>query len=150
MVYPLSNVSILKLANLKETVCEYMVSDRQLEYMYVDHFKVATLFCLWLSCSNPNTWWQMTWASTVALVTDIVEGNLKATMRLILALAAHFKPGSVKQPQPQPQGLVALRNKVTRTPSAAAAAAEAAAAIGEASRAAASVGRHMNAPYRHR
>ncbi|XP_021372022.1 dixin-like isoform X2 [Mizuhopecten yessoensis] len=27
---------------------------------------------------------------------DIVEGNLKATMRLILALAAHFKPHSVK------------------------------------------------------
>ncbi|XP_053819250.1 dixin isoform X5 [Vidua macroura] len=25
---------------------------------------------------------------------DIVEGNLKSTMRLILALAAHFKPGS--------------------------------------------------------
>ncbi|XP_033758461.1 dixin-like isoform X3 [Pecten maximus] len=27
---------------------------------------------------------------------DIVEGNLKSTMRLILALAAHFKPHSVK------------------------------------------------------
>ena len=28
---------------------------------------------------------------------DIVEGNLKSIMRLILALAAHFKPNSVKQ-----------------------------------------------------
>ncbi len=37
--------------------------------------------------------------------TDIVEGNLKAIMRLILALAAHFKPNSVKQsvhPRTQP------------------------------------------------
>ncbi|XP_067945316.1 dixin-like [Watersipora subatra] len=29
--------------------------------------------------------------------TDIVEGNMKSIMRLILALAAHFKPSSVKQ-----------------------------------------------------
>ena len=29
--------------------------------------------------------------------TDIVEGNIKSIMRLILALAAHFKPNSVKQ-----------------------------------------------------
>ena len=28
---------------------------------------------------------------------DIVEGNTKSIMRLILALAAHFKPNSVKQ-----------------------------------------------------
>ncbi|CAH1796809.1 unnamed protein product [Owenia fusiformis] len=30
-------------------------------------------------------------------VNDIVDGNLKAIMRLILALAAHYKPNSVKQ-----------------------------------------------------
>ena len=28
------------------------------------------------------------------LSSDIVEGNLKSIMRLVLALAAHFKPGS--------------------------------------------------------
>lgn len=27
---------------------------------------------------------------------DIVEGNLKAIMRLVLALAAHYKPNSVR------------------------------------------------------
>ncbi|ELU11676.1 hypothetical protein CAPTEDRAFT_226356 [Capitella teleta] len=32
-----------------------------------------------------------------ASATDIVEGNLKAVMRLILALAAHFSPRSVRQ-----------------------------------------------------
>ncbi|RLV86610.1 hypothetical protein DV515_00015877 [Chloebia gouldiae] len=31
---------------------------------------------------------------------DIVEGNLKSTMRLILALAAHFKPGSGRAGSP--------------------------------------------------
>ena len=31
------------------------------------------------------------------VITDIVEGNTKSLMRLILALAAHYKPGSVKQ-----------------------------------------------------
>ena len=30
-------------------------------------------------------------------VSDIVDGNLKSIMRLILALAAHFKPNSVRQ-----------------------------------------------------
>ena len=37
---------------------------------------------------------------------DIVDGNIKAIMRLILALAAHFKPRSVRQTatsSPQPQ-----------------------------------------------
>ncbi len=29
-------------------------------------------------------------------ISDIVDGNLKAIMRLILALAAHYKPNSVK------------------------------------------------------
>ncbi|KAK3699446.1 hypothetical protein QZH41_018616 [Actinostola sp. cb2023] len=79
---------------------------------------------------------------------EILEGNLKSTMRLILALAAHFKPGSVKQSVQYPPGTVpATARKIARTPSAAAAASEAAAAIAEASRAAASVGRHITSRY---
>ncbi|XP_077161485.1 dixin isoform X4 [Paroedura picta] len=35
---------------------------------------------------------------------DIVDGNLKSTMRLILALAAHFKPGSSKAASQAPSG----------------------------------------------
>jgi hypothetical protein len=83
------------------------------------------------------------------LSTEILEGNLKATMRLILALAAHFKPGSVKQSVQYQVGAVPTTGKkIARTPSAAAAASEAAAAIAEASRAAASVGRHITSRYR--
>jgi len=80
------------------------------------------------------------------LFSDIVDGNVKATMRLVLALAAHFKPGSVK-PSHQ-SALSPAQTKLTRSPSAAAAAAEAAAAIGEASRKAASAGRHIRMPFR--
>ena len=79
------------------------------------------------------------------LFSDVVEGNLKAIMRLILALAAHFKPGSVRQSSHV--GSVTGK-KVTRTPSAAAAAADAAAAIAEASRAAASIGRQYHTRHR--
>lgn len=79
---------------------------------------------------------------------EIVDGNLKATMRLVLALAAHFKPGSVKPPAHQSGLSPAQNTKLTRSPSAAAAAAEAAAAIGEASRKAASAGRHVHMPFR--
>ncbi|XP_048588939.1 dixin isoform X2 [Nematostella vectensis] len=75
---------------------------------------------------------------------EILEGSLKAIMRLILALAAHFKPGSVKQTvQNSSLHAAPTGRKVARTPSAAAAAAGAAAAIAEASRAAANVGRHI-------
>lgn len=77
---------------------------------------------------------------------EIVDGNLKATMRLVLALAAHFKPGSVKPNSHQ--GGSPSHTKLTRSPSAAAAAAEAAAAIGEASRKAASAGRQIHMPFR--
>lgn len=70
-------------------------------------------------------------------------------MRLILSLAAHFKPGSVKQSvQNTPGSLTVAGKRIARTPSAAAAASEAAAAIAEASRAAASVGRHITSRYR--
>ncbi|XP_069732504.1 dixin isoform X2 [Phaenicophaeus curvirostris] len=37
---------------------------------------------------------------------DIVDGNLKSIMRLILALAAHFKPGSGRVMQHSPAGTV--------------------------------------------
>ena len=33
----------------------------------------------------------------VYVISEIVDGNVKAIMRLILALAAHYKPNSVKQ-----------------------------------------------------
>lgn len=81
---------------------------------------------------------------------DIVDGNVKATMRLVLALAAHFKPGSVKPAANLSGSSVSpfQGTKLTRSPSAAAAAAEAAAAIGEASRKAASAGRHIRMPFR--
>lgn len=68
-------------------------------------------------------------------------------MRLVLALAAHFKPTSVKPPAHQ-SSQSATPTKLVRSPSAAAAAAEAAAAIGEASRKHASVGRHIRMPFR--
>lgn len=76
-----------------------------------------------------------------------MEGNAKATMRLVLALAAHFKPTSVKPPVHQ-SSQSGAPTKLVRSPSAAAAAAEAAAAIGEASRKHASVGRHIRMPFR--
>ncbi|CAH3189594.1 unnamed protein product [Porites evermanni] len=80
---------------------------------------------------------------------EIVDGNVKATMRLVLALAAHFKPGSVKPAAHQSGSAQSPQaTKLTRSPSAAAAAAEAAAAIGEASRKAASAGRHIRMPFR--
>lgn len=75
-----------------------------------------------------------------------MDGNVKATMRLVLALAAHFKPGSVKPAAHQ--AMSSTPTKLTRSPSAAAAAAEAAAAIGEASRKHASAGRHIKMPFR--
>ncbi|XP_077985605.1 dixin-like isoform X2 [Glandiceps talaboti] len=53
---------------------------------------------------------------------DIVDGNLKAMMRLILALAAHYKPSSVKQSGHHGK-------PVERTPSAAAVAANVAAGL---------------------
>ncbi|XP_033100238.1 dixin-like isoform X2 [Anneissia japonica] len=61
---------------------------------------------------------------------DIVDGNLKAIMRLILALAAHYKPSSVKQTPQTPQGTP--HHKPQRQQSFAAMAAGAAAAIRDA------------------
>lgn len=78
---------------------------------------------------------------------EIVDGNAKATMRLVLALAAHFKPTSVK-PSAHQSVQSATPAKLVRSPSAAAAAAEAAAAIGEASRKHASAGRHIRMPFK--
>ena len=41
---------------------------------------------------------------------EIVEGNLKSIMKLILAVAAHFKPSNIKQQQQ-----LANNNPVTRS-----------------------------------
>ncbi|XP_071508896.1 dixin-like [Diadema antillarum] len=85
---------------------------------------------------------------------DIVDGNLKAIMRLILALAAHYKPSSVKhasqqQAQGSPMGAAASpatpsssssQRKMARQPSFAAMAANAAAAIHDARKEAAGAG----------
>ncbi|XP_072165795.1 dixin-like isoform X3 [Diadema setosum] len=85
---------------------------------------------------------------------DIVDGNLKAIMRLILALAAHYKPSSVKQASQQqaqgsPMGASASpatpsssssQRKMARQPSFAAMAANAAAAIHDARKEAAGAG----------
>ena len=85
---------------------------------------------------------------------DIVDGNLKAIMRLILALAAHYKPSSVKQASQQhgqgsPMGAQSTpgtpasgtpSRKTPRQPSFAAMAANAAAAIHDARKEAAGAG----------
>ena len=69
---------------------------------------------------------------------DIVSGNMKAIMRLILALAAHFKPSSVRVAAPEPaRGGRRLRRSES---SLSAVAADAAATLHDVSRAAASAG----------
>lgn len=67
---------------------------------------------------------------------DIVDGNMKAIMRLILALAAHFKPSSVRTPEPARVGRRLRRSESSLS----AVAAEAAATLHDVSRAAASAG----------
>ncbi|KAI0234361.1 Dixin [Lamellibrachia satsuma] len=72
---------------------------------------------------------------------DIVEGNMKSIMRLILALAAHFKPNSVRQ--------TAQYDKVTshvHLQSVAGIAQGAAAALADARRDAASIVHHPRRP----
>eukprot|EP00057_Strongylocentrotus_purpuratus_P005016 XP_003729987.2 PREDICTED: dixin [Strongylocentrotus purpuratus] len=81
---------------------------------------------------------------------DIVDGNLKSIMRLILALAAHYKPSSVKQAsQASPMGASPStpgtpnstpQRKSQRQPSFTAMAANAAAAIHDARKEAAGAG----------
>ncbi|XP_028401481.1 dixin-like isoform X2 [Dendronephthya gigantea] len=69
---------------------------------------------------------------------DIVSGNMKAIMRLILALAAHFKPSSVRSAAPEP---ARPGRRIRRSESSlSAVAADAAAALHDVSRAAASAG----------
>uniref|UniRef100_A0A8D0E8B7 Dixin n=1 Tax=Salvator merianae TaxID=96440 RepID=A0A8D0E8B7_SALMN len=48
---------------------------------------------------------------------DIVDGNLKCIMRLILALAAHFKPGSSKVPPQAPCSTTGKSSAGTGAPS---------------------------------
>ncbi|CAH1272016.1 DIXDC1 [Branchiostoma lanceolatum] len=68
---------------------------------------------------------------------DIVEGNLKAVMRLILALAAYFKPSSVKSSAQQ-------YSRSQQRNTSVAAAAGAAAALADARKDAASAGRQYH------
>ena len=76
--------------------------------------------------------------NSVTFVSDIVSGNMKAIMRLILALAAHFKPKSVRSAAPEP---ARPGRRVRRSESSlSAVAADAAAALHDVSRAAASAG----------
>ncbi|XP_072049324.1 dixin-like isoform X2 [Amphiura filiformis] len=70
---------------------------------------------------------------------DIVDGNLKAIMRLILALAAHYKPGSVKQSPAAATGSPS-RKPASRQPSFAANLASAQVAIQDARKEAAGAG----------
>ena len=42
---------------------------------------------------------------------EILEGNLKAVMRLILALAAHYKPASVKHHDTSYDGVPDITDK---------------------------------------
>ncbi|XP_019643608.1 PREDICTED: dixin-like isoform X2 [Branchiostoma belcheri] len=71
---------------------------------------------------------------------DIVEGNLKAVMRLILALAAYFKPSSVKSSSSSAQQYSRSQHRNTSV----AAAAGAAAALADARKDAASAGRQYH------
>ncbi|XP_071842046.1 dixin-like isoform X2 [Apostichopus japonicus] len=81
---------------------------------------------------------------------DIVDGNLKAIMRLILSLAAHYKPSSVKQAPSTPTSgattpnisgtPASVKGGQRSQPSFAAMAANAAAAIHDARKEAAGVG----------
>ena len=83
--------------------------------------------------------------TTLISFLDIVNGNLKAIMRLILALAAHFKPSSVRTPVSEPR----LGRRVRRTESSlSAVAADAAATLHDVSRAAASVGTPYGSRFR--
>ena len=46
---------------------------------------------------------------------DVIEGNLKSIMRIILALAAHYKPQSVRcPPQSQQQMQITQKNQITQ------------------------------------
>lgn len=60
---------------------------------------------------------------------DIVDGNLKSTMRLILALAAHFKPGSGRAGTPGSGGRSWAVPPGTLRPRSAAAVAQGAVAV---------------------
>ncbi|XP_070621917.1 dixin isoform X3 [Erythrolamprus reginae] len=81
---------------------------------------------------------------------DIVEGNLKCTMRLVLALAVHFKPGSGKIASPgtaeETQGGSRVLLARHRPRSAVAVAQEAAAALAEVRQDVSGVGRDAFQP----
>ncbi|XP_032084970.1 dixin [Thamnophis elegans] len=82
---------------------------------------------------------------------DIVDGNLKCIMRLVLALAAHFKPGSGKIASPKPveeiQGGSGILLAHPRPRSAVAVAQEAVAALAEVRQDVSGVGRGAFQPH---
>ena len=78
---------------------------------------------------------------------EIMEGNLKSTMRLVLALAAHFRPETFKAEQGMIKAEVP-KTRVQRTPSMMTLAAEAAAALAEASKSVNDVGSSLRVKYR--
>ena len=81
----------------------------------------------------------------VIFFSEIVEGNLKAIMRLILALAAHFKPGSVR---PTHSAESTEYGKLERASSTMSLAAEAAVALADASKMASGAGLSLHYKYR--
>ncbi|XP_065056021.1 dixin-like isoform X1 [Rhopilema esculentum] len=76
---------------------------------------------------------------------EIIEGNKRAIMRLILALAAHFKPGSVR-----PANSEAPSGRLERASSTMSLAAEAAVALADASQLASSAGLSLHYKYKKR
>ena len=74
---------------------------------------------------------------------EIIEGNKRAIMRLILALAAHFKPGSVR-----PANNDAPSGRLERASSTMSLAAEAAVALADASQLASSAGLSLHYKYK--
>ena len=76
---------------------------------------------------------------------EIVEGNRRAIMRLILALAAHFKPGSVRATGNNSD---ASYGKLERASSTMSLAAEAAVALADASKLASSAGLSLHYKYK--
>lgn len=68
---------------------------------------------------------------------EIIDGNVKSTMRLILALAAHFKPDSLHYQgfHSTPTTTTTVKSRVTqRSPSVVSLVSEAAASLAEASK----------------
>ena len=84
------------------------------------------------------------------VILDIIEGNLKGIMRLVLALAAHFKPESFKYHtlHSATPGSSSKPKVLQRTPSVMSLASDAATSLLEASKNASSAGISLHYKYR--